>query len=680
MSSLKPQALSKQNKIGMMLFAAALFFVANIQSPLLCRLATAAENRPSPGLVGQLIEQLGSESYATRSRAKESLQRIGLEAFDQLQSAQFHPDNEIALTARYLITSLNVSWSKESDTPEVRETLDEYGGLSELERERRINRLHSFTQRSGLGALVRITNYERSSRLKILAAMLIMDQELPDDALSRSEQGNLILNTLANNERPATIWLRQYAQDLIDNHYQSSRWREVLSEQIDLETIRAERSSNENLDPSQTPSNRDAKTESAPLETASLAIQSDESPSREELLNLVRQCVMRAHQDDQQEEAIALAIEYQDLIDPTIRELTAACSWAIDHQLHQFVLELEKRHSEMFQKHPMLLYGAAEASLEAGEVAQGEERANRALKMNPLPEITSEDSQGSAAEPDPRVIEEIARAHRDIATQLARRGRFDWSEQELTQIIDRLPIDSVSAALARSDLALLYADLERHREVADILTPLIDRLEKDATLKQQLIRLSTFNYSFVISNAQYHTALAMIGEGDLEPARPLLAQAFQRYPVNVDILISMHQLDGDEAWRNLVSRTLEMSIRQIEQSIQDVREDAKRFGQPIRLELGYQLNQYAWLVANTEGNQEKALKYSLESLQISNDSAKMDTCARCYFAVGDFENAMRMQQLALKQSPYSPPLLRQLRLIENAIEAGQSAENRKTDS
>ncbi len=666
---------------------AALLLATTVGSPFPDHSATALETRASRDLVGQLIEQLGSDSYATRSRAKESLQRIGLEAFDQLQSAQFHPDNEIALTARYLITSLNVSWSKESDTPEVRETLDEYGGLSELERERRINRLHSFTQRSGLAALVRITNYERTNRLKILAAMLIMDQELPDDASSRAEQGNVILNTLANNERPATVWLRQYAQDLINNHYQSANWRKILAEQIDLNSIRMQQARTENAFPkvasegSATPES--GKSEPGRFEELSKPEPDDlrgsildeastaETPSREEWLDLVRRCAMRAYQDDQQQEAIALAIDYQELIAPTTKELTAACSWAIDHQLHRFVLELEQRHREMFQKHPMLLYGAAEALLVAGETVKGDERATEALKMNPLPETDSGDAESSNAELDPRAIEEIARGHRDIATQLADRGRFEWAERELRQIIDRLPIDSVSAALARSDLAILFADLERHREVADTLTPLIDRLEKDATLKQQLIRLSTFNYSFVISNAQYHRALAMISEGDLEPARPLLAQAFQRYPVNVDILISMHQLDGDEAWRKLVSRTLEMSIRQIEQSIQDVREDAKRFGQPIRLELGYQLNQYAWLVANTEGNQEKALKYSLESLQISNDSAKMDTCARCYFAVGDFANAMRMQQLALKQSPYSPPLLRQLKLIEDAMEAGR---------
>lgn len=588
-------------------------------------------------LVKELIERLGSASYATRIRARESLQRIGLEAFDQLQAAQFHPDNEIALTARYLITSLNVSWSKESDSPSVRETLEEYGGLDEKERERRIAKLAGFGERIGLAALVRITNYERSDRLRRLAAMTIMEQDLSKSEITRSRNGEIISGTLVINDRVATQWLIQYAADLMQNRYDGTQWRAI---------IRAQRSRMQG--------------------------QGEAALSRETLLEVVRLCSTRAHLDGQREEAISLSVEHSDLIEPTTRSLIIASAWAIDHQLHPFVLELQQQHRRMFNEHPMLLYGAAEAELVAGEIETSEALALQAMGMNPLLKKTDDTNPADTKIIESRETEETARAHREIATQLAERGRFQWAEKELRQIIDTLEIDSVSAAIARSDLAVLLSDLERHREVAELLTPLIDRLEKDAVLKQQLIRLSTFNYSFIVSSAQYHAALAMIDEGEIDKARPLLAQAFQRYPVNVDILIKMHQIDGDQTWRNLVDRTLEVTIRQIEQSIQDVREDAKRFGQPIVLELGYQLNQYAWLVANTSGNKEKALKYSLESLNISNDSAKMDTCARCYFAVKDYENALRMQKRALKQSPYSPPLLRQLSLIEEALRKQQT--------
>ena len=598
--------------------------------------ATAIETRPSRDIVAKLIEQLGSESYATRTRARESLQRIGLEAFDQLQSAQYHPDNEIALTARYLITSLNVSWSKEGDPPAVRETLQEYGGLTEKERRQRIEKVANFSDRSGLAALVRITNYERSEKLRRLAAMSILGQRLSESEASRSHNGKVIQDNLVDNDRSATAWLRLYAEDLLANSYRSGPWRELIKTQR-----KGAESSVEN------------------------------APTPAELLEIVRSCATRAADDGQKEEAISLAVFHSDLISPTTRDLIDASAWAIENQLHQFVLELEKQQKRMFSDHPILLYAAAEAEGVAGDAERGEAIALKALNMNPLPTFNPEDNQVPESSPASREIEEAARAHREIATQLAERGRFDWAERELRSIIDSLALDSLPSAIARSDLAVLLADLQRHRDVADTLMPLVNRLQKDAKLQQQLIRLSTFNYAFIISSAQYYSALAMIQEGNQEEARPLLAQAFQRYPVNVDILISMYQTEGDETWENLVQRTLQVTIRQIEQSIQELREDAKRFGAPITVELGYQLNQYAWLVANTVGNKEKALKYSLESLDISNDSAKMDTCARCYFALNDYDNAMRMQKLALKQSPYSPPLLRQLQLIEDAIESSE---------
>jgi tetratricopeptide (TPR) repeat protein len=61
-----------------------------------------------------------------------------------------------------------------------------------------------------------------------------------------------------------------------------------------------------------------------------------------------------------------------------------------------------------------------------------------------------------------------------------------------------------------------------------------------------------------------------------------------------------------------------------------------------------------------------ALKSSLRSLEIVTDSAKLDTCGRCYFAIRDFDNAIRMQKRALELDPYSLPLKRQLVEFEAA--------------
>lgn len=587
--------------------------------------ATDSENRETPD-IAVLIEQLGSDSYATRMRARETLQRIGLEAFDQLHLAQFHPDSEIALSARFLISSLQVSWSKETDPPDVRDTLLEYGGLSEADRESRIDRLAEFPNRAGLAALVRITSFERSLRLSRHAALALMQQKMDSDASMRRRNSEQILEILGDNDRQAADWLRAYAEDLVTGEYSQQRWRQLIEDQRRR------------------------------IDTAST-----QQAARPSVLELVRVCATRAADAGMQDEAIALASRHSDLIPPTTRGLVDACSWAIDNELHPFVLELRKQHARMFDKQPVLLYGAAEAEQVSGNEAEADRLAMQASEINPLPR--NEEARNAM---QPKDLEETARSHREIANKLAERGLFHWAEREFRLIIDSLDIDSNSAAVARADLALMLGDLERHRDVVEVLRPLVDRLEKDTKLKQQLIRLTTFNYSQIVSSAEFHEAMDLIENGNADQARPMLARAFQLYPINVDILIAMYRLDGDEAWRNLVQRTLQVTIRQIEQSIQDVRDDAKRFGQPIPDELGYQLNQYAWLVSNTEGDYQRALNYSLESLEISPHWARLDTCARCYFAVGDLDNAIRTQKLALKQMPHSPPLQRQLAMFEAA--------------
>ena len=53
-------------------------------------------------------------------------------------------------------------------------------------------------------------------------------------------------------------------------------------------------------------------------------------------------------------------------------------------------------------------------------------------------------------------------------------------------------------------------------------------------------------------------------------------------------------------------------------------------------------NQLAWLVGNTEGDFDEALRFSLKSLELKPDEGGFyDTLARVYFAKGDVENARK---------------------------------------
>ena len=102
--------------------------------------------------VSELIQQLGASHYATRQRAKTELRRLRLEAFDALNEAQFHDDIEIALSARYLVRSMQVNWWTDEDPPEVKQLLREYGSRQEAERRNLMEQLAGLGRDSELSA------------------------------------------------------------------------------------------------------------------------------------------------------------------------------------------------------------------------------------------------------------------------------------------------------------------------------------------------------------------------------------------------------------------------------------------------------------------------------------------------------------------------------------------------
>jgi tetratricopeptide (TPR) repeat protein len=594
---------------------------------VLSRPALGSDGGSGLSEVGRLIEQLGADSYATRIRARESLQRMGLEAFDELHVAQFHPDNEISMSARYLVSSLLVSWSKESDPPEIRDALMEYGAQDESERSSRIDRLAEFPQRKGLAALVRLARFETSLRLSRRAALAVMQQPMAEDPAARRGEAEQVTAGLADSNRQAAEWLRAYAEDLASGEYSAQRWRQLIA------TQRLE-----------------------------IDAGSSQQSSRQSVLELVRVSATRAAEDGKVDEALQLATENIDLIPPATRDLVDACSWAIDNHLHPFVLALREQQPRIFDKQPILLYGAAEAKQVAGLTDEAEQLAEAASEINPLPK-----NEDEKAKFQPNELDETAQIHRELGKKLEERGLFQWAQREFQQIIDSLDLDSQLGATARADLAQMLGELNEHQQVVEVLKPLAERIEKDAKFRLRLNTNMIVRFDKVRSDVDYHSALALIQQGQIEEARPLLVRAFRMYPPNIDILIQMYRLDGDDAWKEMVGSLVERTIRQVDAEIQEARQQARQLGPIGDIALGHELNQYAWLVCNTAGDYQKALDYSLKSLELDIDAAKLDTCARCYFAAGDLQNAIRMQKRALKLMPHSPPLRRQLSLFEEAL-------------
>ncbi len=608
------------------------WFVASLLSHHHLRAADSDASTATDHLsVDELIERLGSPNYATRLRAKELLQRLELEAFDALHKAQYHPDSEIAMSARHLVSSLLVSWSKETDPAAVRDALEEYGAQNEAERGSRMELLSELPDRQGLEALVRLARFETSLRLSRQAALLLMRQPMSETEAKRRRESELVLEVLGDNDRQAAKWLRVYAQDLAAGAYSAEKWRQLIDDQrYQVDT---------------------GATQQA---------------SRATVLELMRVCAARAALLDQRDEAIALAIKHIDLIPPTTRDLIDACSWAIDNGLHPFVLELRDSHPRIFEQQPVLLYGAAEALSNAGDDSQAQDLANQALAINPLPKNDEERKLRS-----PKEIEEIAQTHREIGQELRQRGLFRWAEREFQLIIDSLEINSIPASYSRVHLAAMFGELLRHEDVIAVLEPFVERRENDDEFASRLNAIHFDYTTFELrSLLEYHRGLAAIESDNIEAAMPLFKNAYELDPKNIDILISMYHVSGGEDWKKTVGEMLERQTRLCQIEVQQDDASSRQIGRipSTEIQLSRSLNAYAWLVSNTEGDYARALQYSLRSLEIAPDDWQLiDTCARCYFATGDIENAVRLQRRAVRMMSHFPPLLRQLAEFEEAL-------------
>jgi tetratricopeptide (TPR) repeat protein len=455
-----------------------------------------------------------------------------------------------------------------------------------------------------------------------------MQQPMSNAETDRLRNAELIRSTLGDNDRQGSQWLFAYAEDLQQGAYAADRWRELIAQQR------------------------------SQIDTAAT-----QQSTRSSVLELVRVCATRAAGMGQRDEAIELASLNLDLIPPTTRDLIDASTWAIDHQLHPVVLSLRDEHRRLFSKQPILLYGSAEAELAAGRADVADRIADRAAKINPVPATAEEQEKLS-----PNQLEEIAQTHRVVGKELKDRGLFRWAEREYRQVIDALPIDSLPAAMTRDHLATMLAEMERHQDVVDVLEPLVDRIEKDEQLKRSL-RMQNFNDLLARSELDFHRGMALAENHENEAAQSLLQRAFEMDHDNVDILIAMYRLDGNDLWKESVLKTLRRQIVEIENNIRVREAQAKQMG-PMLMPSGIvadTYNQYAWLVANTEGDYQKALQYSLKSIEMLPDnSALLDTCARCFFAAGDIDNAVITQRKAVKLMPHSPPMVRQLKEFEAA--------------
>ncbi len=601
------------------------FMAFTAPNPVAAQIGENLADGTPPHNVRQLVKELGSPSYATRTRAQGLLQGLGLEALEELRHAQFDSDIEVEMAARYLAGSLTIRWSKETDPLEVQEVLLEYGAQSDTERTKRIGRLESLSNRSGLGALVRLVRYEKSEPLSRQAALAILRQKDSKNNEARKQNSQIIKQGISHSNRNQAKWLRIHADDIESGTYSDQEWRKIVLSQ------------REQLD------NRISDI------------------TRDSVLQLVRTCAGSAARRGHRDEATRLVSDHLDLLEPTTRSLNDACTWAKTHQLDEVVLEIRREFQFMFDKHAELLYRAAEAHQVLGRHDQAEELAQHAIAINGFP--TGDAAKKTSA----RDREELAIMHYAIAEALQRRGLHRWSFREYELIIANTEIDTLPNWMSRLIVVGAYKKHRKFEDIIRVLKPLIERVEKDEQLQLSMETNMSGNASPEILRGMLNHALAQLAlkENKLGDAQRMLSKAFDANPKDIDILIQMYHTEGDEIWRSKVKQLLNKTVRDLKTQIKDAGID-DLFGRPDPFDVAELHNNCAWLIANTEGDYQLALKYSLQSLENRRDGARLDTCARCYFAVGEIDEAIEMQKEAIEVMPHEPELERQLQEFQAA--------------
>jgi tetratricopeptide (TPR) repeat protein len=316
--------------------------------------------------------------------------------------------------------------------------------------------------------------------------------------------------------------------------------------------------------------------------------------------------------------------------------------WLVEQQAWDATDRLAERFPDLIAGEPLLLYGIAQAQAERGDSDRAEQTARRALALNPGDSFES------------------MYQHLDAAVTLWQQGRLEWAEREFHQIIDgRAPANEIIIQ-AYYALGEMLHDQGEELKAAETLKGLFEGVAKlpvgDEPFPGQPENRARMCFFF---------ACHFEGLNDRDQQRKYLDEAIAADPGEVDVLIARYRLpDQTPEYR------------------QETVDLIGRAGAQLRLEISQSpddpapYNEFAWLVANTEGDLEAALKSSKRSLELHPGSGALyDTLAHVYFAQGDYENAMKAQTKAVELEPYSKQITRKLEVFrrkwEEAKKQGQ---------
>jgi tetratricopeptide (TPR) repeat protein len=577
---------------------------------------SAAELQARETQIQKLIEQLGSSDFPVREAAEQALEKLGADTFEALEEAQNHSDLEIAMRAQYLLRRFRVT-ILDTDPPLVRNLLKNYTRLKTAdERIAVLQQLLMLPDRAGWQAICRLVRLEQDESLSKRAALVLITQREPDPNDVPAMLASLP-SPLVTGKRKAQEWLRLYKIMLQDRAKSLPEWERMLAEEFTLLKESPNRTSEETV----------IQFARWFVETLVAAKQhAVASPWIERLL------VMREH--------------------GTIEEFEEHVDWICHLQLWHEVEPLSRRFTNRFTENALLKYRLAEAKQKLGDPVSAEKIAAEALAFR----------------------EKSLADHELAANSLMNRGLFTWAEREFRHVLKLAERGTDYDIRVRYTLSEMLHDQAKEHAAAVVIQELLDHVTNDEKARGILERGSRSEES-LRSRMNLFYGLAALEKNDFEKAEEHLRESYSEDEDNVDALIALYRLPnaGEESRRQTLSQ-LRDATHQYQESIREMQSELAEADTPnteqyYKLQLARLYNDYSWLVGNTEGDYDGAIRASLESLKLRpGTAAYMDTLGRAYYAKGDYANAIKSQTEAIRLEPHSGMMHRQLAMFKAAAE------------
>ncbi|QDU87153.1 Tetratricopeptide repeat protein [Pirellulimonas nuda] len=567
-----------------------------------------------------LIAQLASPVYVERQGAAIELEALGLPAVEPLLASAESPDPEVAAASRRLLDRLAPRWARWDDSPSVRQVMSEYAQQSEQGRLAAVAALAAMPAGESASALVRIARFDTSPDVSETAGLLLIEQvAIAEEAALRAVLPAVIerVNRLAGpSQRASGRWCELLAAQVESPEDAIAPWREAVAGQSQRMAAQ---------DPGR------GSPGAGVLRWNLLRLELDADAPRDAVLETAEALV--GSTEDQKE-----------------GYLERVLGWSGKAERWGVVQALVERHKDTLTS-KRSRYLLADLAMLQGQQEQAQRLADEAY------DTPATDRDARLNEDSPEIDGGVV-----VAQWLETRGRPEWAQREYYAATGDDAALNLSSVCAASWLADSLHDNGQEAESAEVIAALLSRIdatpESSRTYGQLADRWRVIpKVNTLRATEAFFRGLAAQAEGDAKQARDFYEQSWGFDPTNADVLIAMHRAAGDEdAQRDRVIDRIERLARSMQLMIEEDPLDPTPY------------NQWAWLVANTEGDYGKALRYSQRSLQLSPGNAGyLDTLGRCYFAVGDVQQAVDAQRLAVDKMPHLQVMRRQLEEFEQKL-------------